>query len=266
MFSNLAQKLQTKEGLFGTLSLAILIVTVGFIVHGFSFTQDPTDYPGIIMVSGTGEVSVSPDIARFTFSSSQDAKTIAEARTAVAGIVNPVIDQLKASGIQEKDIKTDSFNVYPKYEYVQEVRCSGTFCPPWNPGNQELVGFTYTVNYSVTLRDLDKTSDIGKIITDGQVSSVQGPNFTVDDMDALKNQAKAAAIRDAKSQSRQIAKQLGVRLGKIMDFQVVGSDGYYPMYAERGMVMASAPMKASPEMPTGETKVATNVTITYRLK
>lgn len=266
MLRNILQKLQTREGLFGVLSLAILVVTIGFIIQGFSFTQDMHDYPAAITVSGKGTISVSPDIARFSFSSSKDAKTIAEARAMVSEVVNPVIEQLREFGIQEKDIKTQSFNVYPKYEYVP-VRCTGTFCPPWNPSQQKLVGFTYTVNYAVTLRDLDKTSQVAEIITNASVTSVNGPDFTVDDLDMLKNQARTVAIRDAKIQGKQIAKQLGVRLGKIVDFQIAGDGGYYPVYTERGALgSVSSDMKISPEMPIGESEITTQVLITFRLK
>lgn len=265
MFNTFIQKLQTKEGLFGVLSFAIVIITIGFMAQGFSFTKNPHNYPGAITVTGTAEMSASPDIARFSFSVTQDAKTVADARSLVADITNPLLEKIRGTGVLEKDIKTIGFNVYPKYEYRQETRCLGTFCPPWNPGKQELVGFTYTINYQVTVRDLDKVSGVGTVLTDAKVSTVDGPMFAIDDQEALKRKITNDAIRDAKSQAKQLARGLGVRLGKITDFQIVGNDPYAPMYAERDMMLASA-VKSVPEMPTGEQDIKVQVLITYRLK
>lgn len=266
MFTNPIQKLQSREGLFAILSLAIIILIIGFIIQGFSFSRSINDFPGTLSVTGVGEVSVSPDIARFTFSVSKDAKTIAEARDMTGTVANPLLAQLEQSGIEKKDIKLESFNVYPKYEYEQNAKlCTQFGCPG---GKQVLVGYTYTANYAVTLRVLDKASDIAALITDAKVTTVNGPEFTVEDMEMVKNQAKTAAIRDAKAQSKQLARQLGVRIDKLIDFQVINDGGMYPMYTERSAVM-SAPMfdKASaPEMPAGENKVKIQVMLNYRLK
>lgn len=266
-------------------SLAIIVVVAG-LVFG-RFTPNRKGYEGAgqpipsIRVTGNGEVTVSPDIARFSFSISKDAKTIAEARNEVATIGNDLIAKLKAAGIDEKDIKTENISTYPKYENraVADKSCLSAAVPEGGaiapmiscaPAyNSVVVGYTVTTNYSVKVRDLDKVSAIATLLTDAKLFSLNGPDFTVDDMQAVSNQAREEAIEDAKEQAKILSMQLGVRLGKIVDFQVDGGYNPAPMYYDRAM-MSSAGLKQEaaivPELPAGETTVKTQVSITYRIR
>src|SRR5690606_22979516 len=122
------------------------------------------------------------------------------------------------------------FSAYPKYENrpVSQGGYEIAIYPPVT--NQVVVGYTVTNSYSVKVRDLDKVSDIAKVLTDTSVSSLYGPNFSIDDSKSVEQRARAQAIADAKSQAHVLARQLGVRLGKIVDFQEGGAGGYSPSF------------------------------------
>jgi hypothetical protein len=94
---------------------------------------------------------------------------------------------------------------------------------------------------------------------------LNGPNFTIDNPDALQVQARQKAIEDAKAKAKVLAKELGVGLGKIESFS--DSSGGYPLpYAMDAKVMsvgASAPTAA---IPKGENTISSDVTITYEIK
>ena len=51
------------------------------------------------------------------------------------------------------------------------------------------------------------------------VSNLSGPDFSIDNPDALQVQARKLAIDDAKAKAQVLAKDLGVSLGKIERFQ-----------------------------------------------
>ena len=272
MFQRIYQKLQTREGLMLVVSVAIIISVIGGIVgaicgHGGPRRSSDTTQPSIT-VTGNGEVFAVPDVAQFSFTISKDAKTMADAQKQVSDLGNGLIDKLKAAGIEEKDIKTEGFNAYPKYETAKmDVRpCSPTYCPPSN-GDQIIVGYTVSHTYSVKVRNLDKSSDIAKLLTDANVSSINGPDFTIADIDSVKNDARDKAIADAKAQAKVLAKQLGVHLGDIIDFQVVGDNPIYPMYAKSAMmdsaVGASAP---APTIEPGQSDIKMQVQVTYRIR
>lgn len=165
-----------------------------------------------------GEVFAIPDTAQFTFTVTKDSKTMAESQKQVSDVGNDLVAKLKAAGIDEKDIKTEGFNAYPKYENKAGIVCSPTYCPPSNP---VITGYTVSHTYSVKVRNLEKASDIAKLLTDAGVSSLNGPDFTIADIDSVKDDARDKAIEDAKEQAQILARQLGVRLGDILDFQVI---------------------------------------------
>lgn len=282
MIQKIYQKLQTKEGFMLVGSLAIIVAVIalacGAFKPGYRGYEPGMPIPSI-RVTGNGEVTVSPDIARFSFSISKDAKTIAEARNEVATIGNELLAKLKAAGIEEKDIKTENISTYPKYENraATDKSCLAAAAPSGAVApmiacaptyNSVVVGYTVTTNYSVKVRDLDKVSTIATLLTDAKLFSLNGPDFTVDDVQAASNQAREDAIEDAKKQARILSMQLGVKLGKIVDFQVDGGYAPVPMY-DRAMISAGnmkTEAAVSPELPTGETTIRTQVYITYRIR
>ncbi len=273
MFQKIYQKLQTREGITLIASLALVVATLGMILGGFGRHpkmggfSDGIQQPSIT-VSGNGEVFAVPDVVQFSFTITKDAKTMADAQKQVSDLGNGLISKLKAAGIDEKDIKTEGFNAYPKYEnkVAMGMPCSPTYCPPYD-GNPVITGYTVSHTYSVKVRNLEKSSDIAKLLTDTNVSSINGPDFTIADIDSVKNDARDKAIADAKAQAKILAKQLGVRLGDIIDFQVVDG-GYYPvpMYAKAGMMDSAATPVAAPTIEPGQSDIKVQVQITYRIR
>jgi len=273
MFQKIYQKLQTREGITLVASLALIVATVGMILGGVGHHPKMGGLSGgvqqpSITVSGNGEVFAVPDVAQFSFTITKDAKTMAEAQKLVSDLGNNLIEKLKMSGIDEKDIKTEGFNAYPKYEnkVAMGMPCSPTYCPPYD-GNPVITGYTVSHTYSVKVRNLEKSSDIAKLLTDANVSSINGPDFTIADLDSIKNDARDKAIADAKEQAKILAKQLGVRLGDIVDFQVVDNGGYpMPMY-DRAMTSAAGIEKAvAPDIEPGQSDIKIQVQITYRIR
>ncbi len=273
MFSNLKQKFQTREGvmLVGSVALVFaMFALLGLGVYSFAKADQANQEYSTISVTGNGESFVTPDIAKFTFTVQKDAKTMNDAEKAATADANALVEKLKAAGIAEKDIKTEGFNAYPKYETKSAVAmpCSPTYCPPYNPGNPVIVGYTVSHTYSVKVRDLDKAGDIAQLITSSNPSSVNGPDFTIDDEDKVMNDARGKAIADAKSQAKVLSRQLGVRLGKIVDFQVMGNGPYPMLYAKSAMANESmdAAGAPAPTIEPGQTDVKVQVQITYRVR
>lgn len=270
MFSNLIKKLQTREALIMTGSVALVFAMFALLGLGVSaFTKIDANEGNVatIAVTGNGESFGTPDIAKFTFTVQHDAKSMNEAEKSVTADANAVIEKLKSAGISEKDIKTEGFNAYPKYETKSvAMPCSPTFCPPYNPGNPVITGYTVSHTYSVKVRAIEKAGDIAQLITSTNPFSVNGPDFTFDNENALSDDARGKAIVDAKAQAKVLAKQLGVHLGKIVDFQVTsGNNPVYPMMYAKG-VSADAGSAPAPSIEPGQTDVKVQVQITYKIR
>lgn len=222
-------------------------------------------YPqSTIMVSGEGEAFAIPDIASFNFSVTEVSETVESAQGLLDTKITKALAALKDAGIEEKDIKTTNYNVYPKYEYNQIV-CITYPCPS---GKNELVGYEVSQNIMVKVRKIDQAGDLVSKIGALNVSNISGVEFTVDDREKYVKQAREEAIEKAKEEAKILAKQLGVRLGKILYYN--DNSGYpMPYYSEgmgggRDMMVSNQVAKA--ELPQGETKITSNISITYEIK
>jgi len=205
-----------------------------------------------ITVSDTGEVYAKPDLALATFSVVTEAKTVAEAMSQNTEDMNGVIDFIKKQGVEDKDLKTTSFNISPRYEWYEEG------------SKRVLVGYEVQQSLQVKVRDLEK---IGKIIegaTEFGANQVGDLQFTIDKQDELKKQARAEAIEKAKTKAKELAERLGVKLVRIINFSESSVVPYY-----YGLEKMAAPLGAGAETPqieTGENKIEVTVSITYEIR
>ncbi len=76
-----------------------------------------------ITVSGTGEIYTKPDLALLDFSVVTEKKTVAEAMTENTKAMNAIIASIKNQGVEDKDLKTTGFTIYPRYEWQKEIAC-----------------------------------------------------------------------------------------------------------------------------------------------
>lgn len=208
-----------------------------------------------ITVSATGEVYAKPDLALTTFSVISEAKTVGEAMQENTAKMNSIIAFMKDQGIEEKDLKTISFNIYPRYEW-QEV-C----IPPCPSGKRILVGYEVQQSLQVKIRDMAKIGDVISGATAAGANQVGDLQFTIDNQDELKKQAREQAINEAKTKAKELASQLGVRLVRITNFSESGvAPRYYGLEEAVGMGAGEVP-----QIETGENKIEVTVTITYEI-
>lgn len=262
LYMQILQEEKTK--LYHGLKLA-LIVFLAVVVANALFNREgkyEDKQENTIAFSGHGEVTAVPDIASVYFTISKEAKTVKEAQNLVSKIEKKSLDFLKENNILDKDIKTSSSSFYPKYEYQYPDRMP---CIDCRPGKNILTG--YEVSESITVK-VRNTDDVGKIIeglgTLG-VSDLSGPNFSIDNEEGLKADARKKAIDDAKEKAKILAKDLGVRLGKIVSFNE-SQDYPMPLYGKAMMNESAARDSVAPSLPKGENTISSDVTITYQIR
>ena len=216
-----------------------------------------------ISVTGEGEVVSVPDVASFSFTVSADAKAVSDAQNQVTAKMDAILEGLKGLGIEEKDIKTTDYSVWPKYNYEQ-IYCITTPCPQ---GRQVPDGYTANHNVSVKIR---KTEDAGKALAlagEKGATGLSGISFTVDDPDQPLNEARAKAIQDAKKKAEMLADELGIRLVRVVNFYDNTGGVPMPYYAEgMGGDMMKSSIAPAPTLPMGENKIQVNVTVTYEVR
>lgn len=214
----------------------------------------------VITITGHGEVQAVPDIANVSFTIRKEAKTVKEAQSQVALIEKSVLASLKKNNVLEKDIKTVSASFNPKYEYKYGGMCGAYNCP----GRNVVVGYESYESINLKIRNTDDTGKIIEELGALGVTELSGPNFTVDNEDTLKATVRKQAIDDAKSKAKVLAKDLGIRLGKMTSFNE-GGNYPTPMYAKT-MMADSAVGGATAELPKGENTITSDITITYEIR
>jgi len=220
-----------------------------------------------ISVNGTGEVNVTPDIATFTFTVTEEAKAVKEAQDKVSKTVADILSALKEQGIKEKDIKTQNYNIYPRYEYLREiVACPQGFdCSPPS-GTRTLVGYEVSQSVEVKVRVIDKAGEVLSALGALNVDNLFGPNFSIEDEDELKAEAREMAIKEAKEKAEKLADDLGVKLVRIVSFDESSPYGY-PVYdralAESGIGGGGA---VTPPLPTGENTIRSDVFLVFEIR
>ena len=232
------------------------------------------DVPGeltTISVTGEGEAVAVPDMAEVSFSITAEAKDAAGARKLVDDKMKAIHAFLKQSGVEDNNIKTTGYTLNPKYEWKQtsaSMPCvMGYGCPPVE-GKQVLTGYEVTQSVDVRVKKIDNAGLILGGLTDKGASYVSGLTFKVDDEDGIKEKARAEAIAKAKAKAKTLAGELGVKLVRITSFN---EGGNYPIYnfardvSMKQEMGASAPTMAA-NVPVGENKFTSSVTITYEVR
>jgi len=236
--------------------LGIFLVAL-IISTGLDIQSKMQETENSITVSDTGTIYAKPDLAVATASVISEDVTVAAALSANAKKMNAVIAAVKAEGVEENDLKTTSFNISPRYEWRDQTY--------YYSGERVLVGYEVTQSLEIKIRDLEKVGAIIQKATDEGANEISNLQFTIDEQDELKKQAREQAIAKAKSKAEELAKELGLRLVEISSFSETGVTPYY-----YGLEKASSAIgmggEAAPEIQTGENKIEVTVYITYKIK
>lgn len=194
---------------------------------------------GGIIVTGSSSIELKPDMATISLGVESYATTVSVARDNASISINEMLDVMKKVGIDDEDIQTTAFNIYPQYEYI-EVREDGRV-----RGVQELVGFTVSNMLLVTVKNLDDIGEIIDKITDAGGNDVRfnSINFGIQDPVPYQSQLRKLAVEDGITKASQLAEYSGVKLGSITMINDYSSQASVAqdqaVFAERAMAIPS---------------------------
>lgn len=255
-----------KDKLFKSLNMLAIMFSVLIIFACISLYKgwDNMSVGNSIAVSGESKVYANPDIAVITFNLDEVKPTSKEAQAIVSAKMDKVKSALSALKIEDKDIKTDNYAVYPKYTYQY---CTTSYVPCST--KEKLEGYEVSHSVTVKVRDVDSASKVLDALGGVGVNNITGPNFTVDDIDAMKAEARGKAIVNAKAKAKVLADQLGVSLGDIISYSDDNNTYMTDMYRSAVPMVMKAEvggMTNDISLPQGQNEIDAKVTITYKLK
>ncbi|NTW56653.1 MAG: SIMPL domain-containing protein [Chlorobiaceae bacterium] len=204
-----------------------------------------------IIVNASGTVSVKPDTAEFGVVVRSEAKTAEKAAAETASRYRAVQDALRGAGISPEDAPSSSYTVSPRWE--------------WDPsaGRNSLKGYIARHVIMVKVRKLDGIGRAIDAAVQAGADEVQNITFSSSRYEALREQALASAIENARKDAGIMAKSAGGRLGQLVEASVSQSPLRERPQLEF-MAMKAAPAPVSTEISPSEEDITVNVTTRWR--
>ena len=204
-----------------------------------------------IMVTGVGTISVVPDAVRFNATVSALESTNAAALSAATKSAAAVHAALRTAGIATKDVRSANISVYPEYNWTQEA---GT----------KITGYRASQSFDVLVRTASKAGSIIEAVVTAGGDSVQlgGVIPTTLNPSAATEDARAAAVANAKSKASSYAKLLGTSIGKVLSLEEQSSPVYSSPFPT---AKAGAADAAAIEIDLGEQDVTVTITVRWAL-
>lgn len=201
--------------------------------------------PATVIATGTGTVEVAPDLATLSIGVTTQGDTAANALTANTAAMKAVMARLLASGIEARDMQTSNLYLSPNWT-------------GYDTATPTISGFVASNSLTVQVRVLDTLGAVlDASVADG-ANTLNGLTFGLANPGPVLDEARKAAVADARVRAELLATAAGMTLGRIVliseaDSDLVAYDGY------RADVAAPVPVAG------GELGLSANVTIQYEI-
>jgi len=210
--------------------------------------QPPVQLEGRVIVIGEGSVYVAPDYAQIRGGVTTNGKTDKEATDANSKLMAAITAALLNSGIAQADIQTAQFSIQPVY------------APPQPQNEPKLVGYRVSNQVTVTVRSLGKVSDILDRMVDAGATDIGNVSFLHADPAKALDQAREAAVADARRKAELYAHGLGFTLGRVAWLtEDTGLMPPVPVPAFRAQASMAAPVPIAP----GEDNLRVQITVGF---
>jgi len=212
---------------------------------------DESAPPRTLSVTGRGEVTAPPDIARVNLGVTTEGNTAAQALDRNSKAMSGIFEALKAAGIEERDIRTTNVSLSPLWSR-----------PEGNDERPKIRGYSASNTVQVTARDFDALGGLLDRATQAGATDIGGIWFDVSDRETRLDAAREAAAADARRKAEIYAGAIGATLGPVLS--LVEGGAMMPMpKLEMRMAMADA---ASVPIAGGEETLSVSVSVVFELK
>ncbi|MDX2257310.1 MAG: SIMPL domain-containing protein [Hyphomicrobiaceae bacterium] len=207
------------------------------------------ELPRTVTVSAAGTVAADPDMAYVQSGVTTEAPSAREALDANSAATRNLIDGLKALGLTAKDIETTTFAVNPVYDYSRDGK------PP------RLTGYGVTNEVRITVRDLPRLGELlDKMVSLG-ANQMRGLSFEVSTAETLRDEARRAAIANARRRADLYAEATGAKVGQVV---TISEETAHVPFAPKAAMARSAAAEAVP-IEAGQAQLEARVTVTWEL-
>lgn len=237
--------------------LVYIIILVGTMIRNniaeYDYVGQQEKAERMMTIEADGKITAKPDIAVTTMGMFVEAETVEEAQALNTKVMNELIAELKKLGVEEKDIQTTNYNIYPRYNYLDEE-------------GRVLDGYEVSQNVTIKIRDLDKANDILALAGKVGANNVSGLDFTIDDKEVYLAEAREKALEKVAEKAQALQKSLGVRFGGVVSYnEYEGGDvfnGMKSMFADTEYGLGGG----APQIESGSLDIEMNVSVTFEIR
>jgi uncharacterized protein YggE len=205
-----------------------------------------------LSVIGEGTVNVAPDVAILRMGIIIQSASISAAWDDDNAKAQAVISALEAGGVKAEDIRSD-------FSVTQQQRYDSNGVPTGD--------ITYIVNHTliVTARDLTKVGALLGAAQAAGVNSVGGVTFSLEDPSPAVSQARALAVANARARAEELAKGLGVAVGRVLTVNEYGAS--LPMPVDKSAaVLGLGGGGSSVPIQTGTWQVSMTINVVFEIE
>jgi uncharacterized protein len=208
--------------------------------------QQPPSSPPTVSVVGVATEETPPDIALVTFDIVDERASATDAESENTRVATAVINGLRGSGIEAKDIATVGLSLYPLWSEERDPKSGQTV-------KRTLTGYRASNTLNVRVRSIDKA---GAIIAEGlqNGANYQGVAFDLSDRESREDALRVKAVANAMHRAELYAQGASMKLGAL---QAISADAAQPVFrmnaaAPRALAMSAgaAPMPIEPGLIT----------------
>jgi len=243
------KKIETSHRLFA-IFLVLILGILGYFIGNLVYKFKSLNYPREITVSSEGRAFAKPDVAIVKLGVTTEGWEIKKIVKENAEKMNEILKEIKNLQIQEKDIQTTKYNLYPRYE--------------WKEGERIFKGYSLEQEVVVKIRNFEKIGEVIEKSTEKGANLIGDLSFTIDDLEPIYQKAREEAIEKAKKIAERISALTGIKLKKIVN---VYEEPYSLIdLTARGGGGEKLAVPLSPEIQPGEKEVKVKINLVYQIK
>lgn len=189
-----------------------------------------------VVVSGDSLVQARPDTAMISVAVVTQGQTALAAQQENARRSEAMVRALKSAAGAGAEVETSGYSLQPQYNYRE---------------NQTplIRGYEARNTVTVTLGDLARVGPVIDTATAAGANNIDSLSFTLRRDEPARDQALAAATREALRKAQVMAVALGGRVGRIVEVQEAGAVRPVPIYDVRAQMRGSTASKMMEATP-----------------
>lgn len=206
--------------------------------------------PALITVTGEGVIQAAPDMAILSIGVTTEAESAEAAMAENTKALSAVLERLKASGIEARDLQTSNLSLNPNW----------TGYDASSGGRPRIAGYTASNQLTVRIRALESLGGVlDAAISDG-ANALNSLSFALTDPRPATDAARVRAVEDARAKATLLVEAAGAQLGRIVSISEGGG-----MVAQPGPMFRAVVDAAPVPVEGGEVASSAAVTVVFEI-